>query len=199
MSELSMKVEALTKMVEEINNRFPTGTDGSIKDNAGMIASERHTLLNDTNLEERVAVLEFQMENVQDDLIFVTSDVSNFGTELTDLEEDIESQITIIQADQTVQDQRLLDVEDEVELVGRGVVTVEETVNELIVSNTQLNASVTELDSRVTMLESQNGTNDNITDELDELNQRVDALEEDRFTDWCVQSGGISNRSRGNN
>ena len=119
------------------------------------------------------------MENVQDDLIFVTSDVSNLGTELTDLEEDIESQITIIQADQTVQDQRLLDVEDEVELVGRGVITLEETVNELIVSNTQLNASVTELDSRVTMLESQNGTNNNITDELDELNQRVDALEED--------------------
>ena len=179
MSELSMKVEALTKMVEEINNRFPTGIDGSIKDNAEIIASEKAIPLNDTNLEERVAVLEFQMENVQDDLIFVTSDVSNLGTELTDLEEDIESQITIIQADQTVQDQRLLDVEDEVELVGRGVVTLEETVNEVTVSNTQLNASVTELDSRVTTLESQNGTNDNITDELNELNQRVDALDDD--------------------
>ena len=92
MSELSVKVEALTKMVEEINNRFPTGINGSVKDNAGIIASEKNTPLNDTNLEERVAVLEFQMENVQDDLIFIASDVSNLGTELTDL-------ITIIQAD----------------------------------------------------------------------------------------------------
>ena len=59
MSELSVKVEALTKMMEEINNRFPTRIDGSIMDNAGMIGSETDTLLNDTNLEERVAVLEF--------------------------------------------------------------------------------------------------------------------------------------------
>ena len=70
-------------------------------------------------------------------------------------------------------------MEDEVELVGRGVATFEETVNEVVISNTQLNASVTQLDSRVTTLESQNGTNDNLTDELNELNQRVDVLDDD--------------------
>ena len=65
------------------------------------------TLMNDTK--ERVALLEFQMANVQEDVV-----VLDVG--LLDLAEDIEEQITIIQADitfiqadQTTQDQRLFD------------------------------------------------------------------------------------------
>ena len=94
-------------------------------------------LMNDTNLEERVAALEFQMANVQEDVV-----VLDVG--LLDLAEDVEAQITIIeaditfiQADQTTQDQRLFDVEEEVE-------TVED--------------DVIELDSRVTALEELNVT-----------------------------------------
>ena len=67
-----------------------------------------------------------------------------------------------------------------IELVGTGVATLEDMVKKnFSISNTRLNAFVTELDVRVTSVESPNGANDNITDELDELNQRVDALEED--------------------
>ena len=54
------------------------------------------------------------------------------------------------------------------------VATLEDMVKYFSISNTELNAFVTELDVRVTSLESQNGANDNITDELD----KVDALEE---------------------
>ena len=65
-----------------------------------------------------------------------------------------------------------------VELVGTGVVTLEDMGKDYGISNIQLNAFVSELDVRVTTLESQKGTNDNVTDELDDLKQRVDALEE---------------------
>ena len=68
-------------------------------------------VMNDTNLEERVALLEFKMANVQEDVV-----VLDVG--LVDLAEDVEAQITIIQADitliqadQTTHDQRLFDVE----------------------------------------------------------------------------------------
>ena len=61
---------------------------------------------------------------------------------------------------------------------GRGLVTLEDKVNDFGISNTRLNNVVTELDVRVTTIESQKGTNDNVADELNELNQRVDVLEE---------------------
>ena len=125
-------------------------------------------LLNDTDLDERVLALEFQMTNVQEEITNINNDVDV-----------LTSEVTIIHADQVVQDERLLDVEDEVELVGRGVVTLEENVNTPDASNAQLNVSVSQLDVRVTTLESQNGTNDNVTDELNELNERVDTLDED--------------------
>ena len=53
------------------------------------------SLLNNTNLEKRVQALEFQMANVHED-------ITTLNTELADLEEDTEAQITRIQTDISV-------------------------------------------------------------------------------------------------
>ena len=63
--------------------------------------------LNDTTIEERVAILEFQVENLN-------TDVEVINTELVDQAEDldrIEGEITIISADQVQQNERLLELE----------------------------------------------------------------------------------------
>ena len=84
------------------------------------------TQLNDTTIEERVSVLEFQMSNVLEDIttintdiIIINDDITNVNTdvdtledEVTDLDEDVESQLTIISAEQVLQDERLLAIEE---------------------------------------------------------------------------------------
>ena len=63
--------------------------------------------LNDTTIEERVAILEFQVENLN-------TDVEVLNTELVDQAEDldrIEGEIAIISADQVQQNERLLELE----------------------------------------------------------------------------------------
>ena len=86
------------------------------------IENPASSLLKYGTLEERVQALEFQMENVHDDIIQINTDVTTLNSEVTDLEEDIESQITIIQADisvinseQNIQDAQLLEIENSVE------------------------------------------------------------------------------------
>ena len=128
--------EILTKMAKE---------DSS----SGIQSSILTRLLTDTNLEERVQALEFQMANVQEEIMDTNDDVDV-----------LVSEVSIIHADQVVQDEHLLNVENEVELVGRGVATLEENVNAL--------------DIRVTTVESQN---DNVTDDLNDLSDRVDILD----------------------
>ena len=85
-------------------------------------------LMNDTNLEKRVAILELHMSNVLEDVTILDAG-------LMDHAEDVETQITIIQADitfiqadQTTQDQRLFDVEEEVETVEADVIELDSRV-----------------------------------------------------------------------
>ena len=119
----------ITEEIKIIKFHNAIGTDEHINDDDNhSFSSKINKALKDKNLEERVQVLEFQMEALDP--------------------------------------------------VGRGLVTLEDKVNYFGISNIRLNNVVTELDVRVTMLESQKGTNDNVVDELNELNQRVDVLEE---------------------
>ena len=63
--------------------------------------------LNDTTIEERVTILEFQVENLN-------TDVEVINTELVDQAEDldrIEGEIVILSADQVQQNERLLELE----------------------------------------------------------------------------------------
>ena len=102
-------------------------------------------LMNDTNLEESVMLLEFQMANVQEE-------VTTLGVGLLDLAEDVEEQITIIQADitfiqadQITQDQRLFYVEEEVETVEADVLELHSRVETLETNVESLQRNGTEL------------------------------------------------------
>ena len=82
-------------------------------------------LLNST-IDERVTVLEFQVEiinneigNINDaistinnDISIVNNDVETLQTVVRDLDEDIESQLTVISAEQVLQDERLFTLEE---------------------------------------------------------------------------------------
>ena len=125
-------------------------------------------LLNDTNLEERVTALEFQMTNVQGDIDVITDDVINLDVALTDLDEDVEAQITIIladistiQSDQSVQDNRLLIIESDVEGFEADVAEIGEELSRLEETDMRLNSSLVVLESTV-----------------EELTESINALEE---------------------
>ena len=113
------------------------------------------SLLNDTNLEARVQALEFQMENVHEDITAI-------NTEVADLEEDTEAQITIIQADisvlnseQNLQDAQIVEIENSVETIEIDVARIGE-----------LEASLLEV-------------NDSLTSEFDILSETVGELSDD--------------------
>ena len=118
--------------------------------------------MNDIDLEQRVEALEFQMANVQED-------VSSIGVEVTDLEKDIEAQITIIEAEITVMSEGQV-ISDERILILEGI------TDNLAVSDFEMNASITELDSRVTVLESLNGTDEDVIDAVNKLESEVELL-----------------------
>ena len=82
-------------------------------------------MLNDTTIEERVTVLEFQvgeianditqinddMSAVNSDVTILTDDVSTLENDVRDLDEDLESQLTVISAEQVLQDDRIFTLE----------------------------------------------------------------------------------------
>ena len=140
------------------------------------------TLLNDTNLEERVTGLEFQMANVQGDIDVITDDVINLDVALTYLDEDVEVQITIIladistiQSDQSVQDNRLLIIESDVEGFEADVAEIGEELSRLEETDMRLNSSILVLESSVVALEELNSTVEELTKTL---YQSINSLEE---------------------
>ena len=88
-AELSAKMDSLTGTMIEVLQY--------LKMESAKLSEMRVDvrLLNDTNIEERVQALEFQMANVQEDVAIIDVEVS-------DLEEDVESQVTIIEGQITV-------------------------------------------------------------------------------------------------
>ena len=80
------------------------------------------------------------------------------------------------------------------ELVDTEVATLEDALKDYGIS--QLKAFVTQLDVRMMTLESQKGSNKNVTGELNELNQRVDALEED-VTDLHITVSNLDKSATG--
>ena len=136
--------KTLENMKEELNNRH---------------------LLNDTNLEERVQALEFQMANVHDD-------IATINTEVADLEEDTEAQITIIQADisvinseQNIQDTQLLAIENSVEAIEVDVARIEDVETSL----SEVNESVIAVDNELGSL----------TEDVTRLNHSLTTMSED--------------------
>ena len=150
--ELQDQMDAMSELIGKLTNEL---TELKSQRSSHVNVKEFTSAMNDTDLEQRVEALEFQMLNVQED-------VSSLDVEVTDLEEDIEAQITVILEDQVNQDDRIENLE--------GI------TNGLAVSDFEMNASITELDSRVTTLESLNGTDENVIEALNELDAEVELL-----------------------
>ena len=65
--------------------------------------------MNDT-IEERVAVLEFQVATLNDDVTLLNRGVTELGEDL----DVVEGEVAVIFAGQVIQDERILDLEDNI-------------------------------------------------------------------------------------
>ena len=132
-------------------------------------------LQNDTNVEKRVTALEFQMANVQWDLDVISDDVINLDIALTDLDEDVEAPITIIladisriQSDQSVQNNRLLIIESDDGGFEDDVAAISDKLSRLEETDMTLISSLVVLESRLMALEELNSTIEELTETLDQ-------------------------------
>ena len=87
-------------------------------------ASADSLLQNDTNLEERVKALEFQMENVHEDIIVIGSE------------------ITVINSEQDFQDTQIQQIENDIVEIQSGLEVIMGTVTELTAVTDDLQVSV---------------------------------------------------------
>ena len=74
--------------------------------------------MNDTTIEERVTILEFQMAGVTQDVTDLGVEVTDLELEITDLGDEvdvIDGEIAVIFADQVIQDERILELETDSE------------------------------------------------------------------------------------
>ena len=126
-TELFTALKFMVAEIATIQNRLHIDSD----DYTNTIGSSRKTLLDDTDLAERVRVLEFQLANVLDNI------------------EDLNSEVMTINTDQLEQYERLLDVENEVDGIKIDVATLDDVVNELNTSNTYLNTSISQLNNDI--------------------------------------------------
>ena len=90
-------------------------------------ASADSLLQNDTNLEERVKALEFQMENVHEDIIVIGSE------------------ITVINSEQDFQDTQIQQIENDIVEIQSGLEVIMGTVTELTAVTDDLQVSVVSL------------------------------------------------------
>ena len=146
-------------MVHDNNVNVPTLRIDDIVDEAQM---------NDTDLEERVTFLEFQMVNVNEELVTLTEDLIDVENRVVN----VEGQVTVILADQVLQNDRLLELETDAESVAVAIVGHDSSINTLETADVALNDSLQGLDSRVAALEELNAT-------IEDLSVRLGRLEQD--------------------
>ena len=124
-------------------------------------------LKNDTDLEERVTFLEFQMVNVNEELVTITEDLIDVENRVVN----VEGQITVVLADQVIQDERLLELETDAESIAVAIVGLDNSINTLETVDVALNNSIQDLDSRVSTLEELNTTIVDLSTQLERLEQ----------------------------
>ena len=178
-ASLERNVEILmgtvSKILEVVYTTISDNNEGSGEGETVMISTQ----LNDTDLEERVTVLETQMVNVQDDVTILSADLSN-------LDEDVEDQFIVVEEQITVILNEIFQLQDVTVTLEANVENIEETITELIANDVTITASVEELDSRVAALEPLNGTVENITLDVNEIEAqltRMNVTEEDLVGD----------------
>ena len=117
----------------------------------------------DTDLEERVILLEFQMAEVTEDVADVEIDLTN-----------VEGQITVILADQVIQDERLLLLETDTEELEVNFVGIEGRVVNLEQADVAFNVSISVLDTQLSIL---NETIEDTVNMLEEIDTRLSEFE----------------------
>ena len=125
--------------------------------------------LNDTNLEERVQALEFQMENVHDD-------ITSLNTGLSDLNEDVEGQFVLVEEQITLIFDEIFQLIDETDTLDSSIEVIEDTIDRLTATDSEIMDFIDELDSRVTTLELLNGTDEDVINILNEHEAEINSL-----------------------
>ena len=181
MSRVGMNKERNRKIASGHARGLLEESDGGVLDGRTVPVSRPLTALNDTELEERVSVLEFQMSNVQTDIVTINSDVTMVRDDLTtldsevdDLEEDVEAQLTLlesdiffIQSDQITQDERLQELEDNMESVAGTLLDLNNAISSLETAYQELNSSLAEVSEIV----------DDLGELVTDLDMRLNRLE----------------------
>ena len=168
MSELKRHQRVLDNILN-----VPTLSIGDVK---------KDPLMNDTDLEERVSFLEFQMVNVNEELVTLTEDLIDVENRVVN----VEGQVTVILADQVIQDERLLELETDAESVAVAIVGLDSSINTLETADVALNDSIQGLDSRVSALEELNATiedleavDSELATQIEDLSARLGRLEQE--------------------
>ena len=168
-----MVADLSSKLDWPISSKMPDGNNGA-GEFERMKNDNTPQQMNETELEERVALLELQMNSVISDVAIVTEDVTTLDAEVNDLEEDVEAQLTLLQSDisfiqsgQLTQDERIQALEGSMESVAGNLVMVDEAISELNTILQSLNATVSEV---MQIVEDLDGA-------LVTLESRLDALE----------------------
>ena len=158
---------------------------GLIQDMQHEIAEiKRHLSIYDRNVnaptlgtddvEERVTFLEFQMVNVNEELVTLSEDLIDVENGV----ENVEGQVTVILADQVIQDERMLELERNAESVAVAI----SSIDNLETADVALNDSIQELDSRVKAIEELNATIVGLTEDVEDLhvlNTRIGRVEQE--------------------
>ena len=154
-----MKQKRNRKLASEHARGLLEESRGAVLEGRTVQMSRPLTTMNDTELEERVSILEFQMTNVQaeivtinSDVTMVTDDLTTLDSEVDDLEGDVEAQLTLlesdiffIQSDQITQDERLQELEDNMESVAGTLLDLNNAISSLETAYQELNSSLAEV------------------------------------------------------
>ena len=166
LESLERNMEIFMTALSKILKIYPTTIsdikEGSDEGETAVLSTQ----LNDTDLEDRVTVLETQMVNVQDDVIILSADLSN-------LDEDVEDQFIVVEEQITIILNEIFQLQDITVTLEANFENIEETIDGLIANDVTITASVEELDSRVTALEPLNGTVENISLEVNEIEAQL--------------------------
>ena len=170
---LSKQLVAMSSQLKSLITEMETlkaEVIGKGNSHAAIMAKDKNKISNNTDLEERVAALEEQM-------IAVTGDV----TDLDEQVENAEAQIVLLKSDQILQDQRLLELEDDTEVIEGNIEQIENNINSLQTNDNSLNASVLTLEESVIILHEtdneMNSQNDALARSVTDINVRLIKLE----------------------
>ena len=65
-----------------------------------------------SNVQEDITIITNEITTINDEITNINTDVDTLENEITDLDDDVESHLTIIAAEQILQDERLLAIEE---------------------------------------------------------------------------------------